>query len=204
MFEILKRDAVRYEKLGGWYACPGFWIVAVYRFGNWAKSLPSPLLRIPFWGLYRVGRILQRALFSVDIWAGPRGARIGAGFCLIHPSNVMIGSAEIGEDCLIFHDVTFGSGPIPGMATVGKGVDVYVGARVLGGVVIGDGSMIGANCVVLRDIPPRSVVVPAQNRIIPRSLSVVANRGVHPAGTRPGSAAGAPEEESSVAADRAK
>ncbi len=204
MFEILKRDAVRYEKLGGWHACPGFWIMAVYRFGNWAKSLPNPLLRVPFWALYRVGRILQRALFSVDIWAGPRGARIGAGFCLIHPSNVIIGAVEIGEDCLIFHDVTCGSGPMPGMPKIGNGVDIYVGARILGGVVIGDNCMIGANCVIMRDIPPRSVVVPAQNGIIPRSLSVVANRGVQPVGTGPGSAAGAPEEDKPVSAERAK
>jgi serine O-acetyltransferase len=70
--------------------------------------------------------------------------------------------------------VTIGTGPTPGTPKIGKNVDIYVGARVLGGIVVGDGSMVGANCVVTRNVPPRSVILAAPNRIIPRSLSPVA------------------------------
>ncbi|MBU1237943.1 MAG: hypothetical protein KJ634_13600 [Gammaproteobacteria bacterium] len=172
MFENLKRDSAQYER---WYVDPGFWIVAVYRFGVWADALPTPLLRIPAWMLYRILR-LPYIFFRVHLWAGTKGARIGPGFHLIHPTNVMIGSGvEIGENCLIFHDVTLGTaGQTLETPKIGKAVDIYCGARVLGGVTIGDGSMVGANCVVTRDIPPASVILSAPGRVIPRTLSPVA------------------------------
>ena len=46
MFENLRRDSAKYEDIGGWHAHPGFWIVAIYRLGVWAHSLPA-FLRIP-------------------------------------------------------------------------------------------------------------------------------------------------------------
>lgn len=174
MFDNLRRDAARYAELGGWYAHPGFWIGAVYRLGMWASSLPHALLRLPFWILYRLLRLPLR-IFNVDVWAGARGARIGPGLCLIHPANIIIGrGVEIGENCLIFHEVTLGTGPTPGIPKIGDNVDIYVGARVLGGVTVGDGSMIGANCVVTKDVPAHSVALAPAMRVIPRSLSKVA------------------------------
>jgi len=56
-------------------------------------------------------------------------------------------------------------------------VDIYPGACVLGGVSIGNRAMIGANCVVTKDVPAESVVVAQPNRIIPRTLSRVARSG---------------------------
>lgn len=177
MFENLRRDSARYAELGGWYANPGFWIVAVYRFGMWADSLPQVILRAPMWILYRLLKLPTR-LFNVDLWAGRRGARIGSGVCLIHPANIIIGGGvEIGENCLIFHEVTLGTGHTPGTPKIGNNVDIYVGARILGGVTIGDGSMVGANCVVTRDVPASSVIISAPARVIPRSLSPVASHG---------------------------
>jgi serine O-acetyltransferase len=174
MFENLQRDISKYKDLGGWYTHPGFWIVAIYRFGMWADSLPSRFLRIPMWVLYRLIKMLWRS-HNVHLWAGRSGTRIGAGLCLIHPMNVLIGSGvEIGEDCLIFHNVTLGTGQIPGRPKIGNNVDVYPGACVLGGVVIGDRSMIGANCVVTRNGPPDSIIITAPSRVIPKSLSPVA------------------------------
>jgi serine O-acetyltransferase len=176
MFEHLRRDAARYASLGGWYANAGFWITAVYRLGMWAASLRHRALRIPAWAVYRVLK-LPLQIFTVDIWAGEgsRGAQIGPGLCLIHPRNVMIGSGvEIGDNCLIFHDVTIGTGPRPGHPRIGRNVDVYVGARLLGGITIGDDCMIGANCVVTRDVPRSSVVSTPPAKIIPRGLSIVA------------------------------
>jgi serine O-acetyltransferase len=149
--------------------------MAVYRFGMWAGALRHPLLRKPMWWLYRLAR-LPLLPFKVHLWAGPAGARIAPGLVLIHPSNVMIGSGvEIGQDCLIFHDVTIGTGPSPGVPKIGRNVDIYVGARVLGGITVGDGAMIGANCVVMRDVPPGSVVLAAPCKVIPRSLSPYAH-----------------------------
>jgi serine O-acetyltransferase len=113
-----------------------------------------------------------RILLNVYI---PPTARIGPGLCLIHPYNILIApNVVIGENCLIFHEVTLGTGPTAGVPTLGNDVDVYVGARILGGVRIGDASMIGANSVVTKSIPARSVVVAPPMRIVPRSLARVA------------------------------
>ena|SRR5689334_9027628 len=185
MFENLRRDASAYKMDGGWCGHPGFWIIAVYRLGMWAHSFDSPFLRIPLWILYRVARVPLR-IFNVDLWAGAKGARIGPGLRLIHPSNIIIArDVEIGSDCLIFHEVTPGTGNIPGRPKIGNNVDIYPGARILGGVVIGDRSMIGANCVVTTDVPADFVVVPPPSRILPKALSPVARRGAAPGAPEP-------------------
>lgn len=166
MIDALRRDAARYATLGGWHAL-GLWVGATYRLGIWAHALP-PVLRIPFVLLYRLVRLVWRIFLNVNIQSG---ARIGPGLCLIHPRNILIpAGVEIAEDCLIFHEVTLGTGPTPGLPKLGRSVDLYVGSRVLGGVTVGDGSMIGANCVVTRDVPAGSVVAPPPPRIIPRAL----------------------------------
>lgn len=171
MFENLKKDCIRYEPLGGWQNNAGFWIVAIYRFGVWADSLANPILRIIMWGFYRIAR-LPYFLFNVNLWAGKTGAKIGSGFCLIHPNNIYIGQGvEIGKDCKLFHEVTLGTGHISGAPKLGNNVDIFVGARILGGITVGDNSMVSANCVVTKDVPEGSIVLFAPNRIIPRSLS---------------------------------
>lgn len=173
MFENLRRDIARNSHDGRWFTNPGFWIVAVYRFGMWAYSLPV-IFRAPLWVLYRLFR-LPFFFYHVQLWAGRGGARIGPGLRLIHPTNVMIGgNVEIGEDCLIFHDVTLGTGQTPGTPKIGNHVDIYPGARVLGGIAVGDRSMVGANCVVTRDMPPESIILAAPGRVMPRALSPVA------------------------------
>lgn len=145
--------------------------MAIHRFGTWTDAISNPLIRLPLWFGYRIARLIYR-LFNVDLWAGQRGAKIGAGFCLIHPANIYIGrNVEIGENCKLFHEVTLGTGHIAGTPKLGNNVDIFVGARVLGGVTIGNNSMISANCVVTKDVPEDSVVISAPNRTIPRSLS---------------------------------
>ena len=175
MFENLRRDLPKYTISGRWYTDSGFWMLVVYRFGTWADALPSKALQIPLGVLYRLLKLLFRSNHFF-LFAGRRGAHIGAGLRLIHPTNVLIGrGVEIGEDCLIFNDVTLGtSGQRPGMAKLGNNVAIYPGARILGGVVIGDNVVIGANCVVIRDVPANSVVLTTPSRVIPRSLSPVA------------------------------
>lgn len=172
MFENLRRDSARYAVLGGWKTHLGFWVGATYRFGAWAHAIPSPLFRIPTVLLYRLAKLPWRVFLNVAI---PPDASIGPGLCLIHPHNIVMGAGvQMGENCLIFHEVTLASGPTPGLPKIGSNVDLYVGARVLGGIEIGDEAMIGANCVVTRNIPARSVVVAAPSRVLPRELAPAA------------------------------
>jgi serine O-acetyltransferase len=168
MLENLRRDRLRYAELGGWYRNTGFWAGATYRFGAWSHSLPT-LPRLPLLVVYWLLKSFWSITLNVHL---PASARIGPGLCLIHPRNIYVpGGVDIGEDCLIFHEVTIGTGPLPpGLPTIGDHVDIYTGARVLGGIVIGDGAKVGANCVVNASVPPGAVVVPAANRVIPASL----------------------------------
>jgi serine O-acetyltransferase len=101
------------------------------------------------------------------------GAVIGRRFFIDHGMGVVIGeTAEIGDDVMIYHDVTLGGRSLNRTKrhpTLGNGVVVGAGARVLGPVVVGAGAQIGANAVVVRDVPEGAVVVgiPGRVRVIP-------------------------------------
>jgi serine O-acetyltransferase len=182
--EALRRDRQRYAELGGWAWNTGYWIGATYRLGVWARTVRPAALRIPLRAIHRLLEMPWLLFLNVSIQA----ESIGPGLCLIHPRNVLIGGGTVlGEDCLVFHEVTFGTNAlIDGKPLVGNRVDVYVGARVLGRVVIGDDAMIGANCVVTRDVPPGYAVLPAKAIMAPRALLGIAAKpkagGVRPPG----------------------
>jgi serine O-acetyltransferase len=164
----LGRDRQRYAELGAaWYRHLGFWIGATHRFGAWSRGLAPPM-RWAVRALVWAARQPWRILLHVEL---PDTARIGPGFCIVHPYSVLVGGeVEFGADCLVFHEVTVGLGMVPGFPVIGDGVHLYAGARVLGGVAIGEGARVGANCVVLGNVPPRSVVAPPPSRPIPQAL----------------------------------
>ena len=86
--------------------------------------------------------------------------RLGGGLLLPHPQGVVIHpDAEIGPNCLLMQQVTLGTGPKPGVPKLGGHVDVGAGAKLLGGIVIGEHATIGANAVVISDVPPHAVAV---------------------------------------------
>jgi serine O-acetyltransferase len=167
--EALRRDASRYEKLGGWLRHEGFWIGATYRAGVRARELPFAL-RVPAVVVIRLfNKVFWRTLLNVNISSG---AKIGAGLYLIHPRNIFIPPSEIGENFTIFQEVTLGAnGDPPQYPKIGDNVVVFVGARVIGGVVVGSDSKIGANCVVTSNIRAGSVVLPAANRVISAAMA---------------------------------
>jgi serine O-acetyltransferase len=87
-------------------------------------------------------------------------AGLGGGLLLPHPQGVVIHpDAEVGPNCLLLQQVTLGTGPRPGTPKLGGHVDVGAGAKVLGGVTIGDHAVIGANAVVISDVPAHAVAV---------------------------------------------
>jgi serine O-acetyltransferase len=103
---------------------------------------------------------LSRALTGVEIHPA---ARIGAEFFIDHGSGVVIGeTAEIGRRVTLYQGVTLGgTGFQRGKRhpTLGDNVTVGSGAKLLGPIVVGDGAKIGANTVVVEDVPPSSTVV---------------------------------------------
>jgi serine O-acetyltransferase len=166
-FECLRADAARYAQFshGKWYRELGFWIGATYRYGAWCWSLPF-VLRLPLGMLYRIVNRFWRFFLHVNISVK---ADIGPGLCLIHPANVWIPTSTIGSNFLIFHEVTIGTNLTrTGMPTIGNNVDIYVGARILGGIKIGDNVKIGANCVVTSNVAANSIVFSAPTRTLKR------------------------------------
>jgi serine O-acetyltransferase len=89
----------------------------------------------------------------------PLGTRIGGGLLLPHPNGIVVHpDSTIGPNCLIFQQVTLG-GAEGGAPHIGGHVDIGTGAKILGGVTIGDHAKIGANAVVLRDVPAFATAV---------------------------------------------
>jgi serine O-acetyltransferase len=167
MLEALRRDSARYAELGGGLRNLGFWVGASCRFGAWTLRIRFAALRWPLKLVAALIRLPILLFLNTDI---PVETLIGPGLCLPHPFNIVMGGgAQIGQDCTIFHEVTLGRGPLPGEPKIGDDVVLFVGARVLGGVVVGDRAEIGANCVITRSVPPDSVVVTA-SRVLPQTL----------------------------------
>jgi len=95
------------------------------------------------------------------------GAKLGRRLVIDHGMAIVIGeTAEVGDDCIIFHEVTLGGvrfDPVKRHPTVGNRVIIGTGAKILGPVLIGDDSKIGANAFVMKDVPPGSIVVGVLN-----------------------------------------
>ena len=101
------------------------------------------------------------------------GAKIGRRLVIDHGMGIVIGeTAEVGDDCLIYHGVTLGgTGKDHGKRhpTIGNNVVVSSGAKVLGSFKVGDNSKIGSGSVVLKEVPPNSVVVGVPGRVVTRN-----------------------------------
>ncbi|WP_308493375.1 serine O-acetyltransferase EpsC [Microbacterium terrisoli] len=115
----------------------------------------------------RAGSQLTRWLTGIEIHPG---AVIGRRFFIDHGMGVVVGeTAEVGDDVMLYHGVTLGGRQREGgkrHPTIGDGVAIGAGAKVLGPITIGAGSVVGANAVVTKDAPPHSVLVgvPAKPR----------------------------------------
>ena len=166
---LLRLVAEDYRTHDGKLLEQGFWAVAVHRFGNWRMGLPR-LVRPPFTVVYRV-------LFRVVEWTCgislPYTTRLGRRVRLWHHSGMLLSARSIGDDVHIRQNTTFGiarRGQETDIPVIGDRVDVGCGVCVLGAVTVGADSVIGANAVVLADVPPRSVVVGVPGRVV-RTLS---------------------------------
>jgi serine O-acetyltransferase len=130
--------------------------------------------RISHWLWHRGARLAARAfaeltriLTGVDIHPG---AVLGAGLFIDHATGVVIGeTAKVGDDVTLYQGVTLGgTGRDTGKRhpTVGDRVTIGAGAKVLGPITVGEDSRIGANAVVIKPVPPSSVVVGVPGQII--------------------------------------
>ncbi len=157
----MARDPAAQSRLETFLASPGLHAVWSHRVAHslWQK----PAYRLPA----RLLSSATRTLTGVEIHPG---ATIGRRFFIDHGMGVVIGeTAVVGDDVMIYHDVTLGGRSLARVKrhpTVGNRVVIGTGARVLGDIRLGDDSQVGANSVVTKDVPNGSVAVgiPAQVR----------------------------------------
>ncbi len=121
-------------------------------------------------GLFFLARLISqhsRRVTGIEIHPG---AKIGRRLVIDHGMGIVIGeTAEIGDDCLIYHGVTLGgTGKDVGKRhpTIGNNVLIATGAKVLGPFKVGDGARIAANAVVLSEIPENATAVGVPARVV--------------------------------------
>jgi serine O-acetyltransferase len=133
--------------------------------------------RITHWLWYHNLRLLARWLshvfrFLTGIEIHP-GATLGPRFFIDHGMGVVIGeTAEVGADVTLYHGVTLGGVSLnkgKRHPTLGDKVVVGAGAKILGAITIGEGTRVGANAVVVKSVPPNSVVVGVPGQVVSRS-----------------------------------
>ena len=147
----------------------GFWALQVYRLGHLRYRFQSRLVRYPLGALHMVLAKLAEIACGVTIGVS---ARIGRRLVIEHSGAIVVhGLAVIGDDCIIRQGVTIGNRRMDrpmDAPHLGHRVNIGAGAKILGAVRVGDDADIGANAVVITDVPAGALAVGVPARIILR------------------------------------
>lgn len=162
---ILERDPAARSTWEVLTCYPGLHALVMHRFAHWCWAH----------GLRWLGRFTSHlARFFTGIEIHP-GATIGRRVFIDHGMGVVIGeTAEVGDECTIYQGVTLGGTSLykgeKRHPTLGRGVVVSAGAKVLGGFTVGDGARVGSNAVVIKPVPAGATAVGIPARIIHKEV----------------------------------
>lgn len=168
MFENIRQDLKAHDD--DW-AAQGFWVMLVYRFGRWRYRVRPALLRKFFSVLYKFLFKLVQIVTGIEL---PCEVELGRGFVIDHFGGIVIsGYARFGDNCRIRNGVVVGLKKVgePCAPIIGNNVDIGAGAKILGPIRVGDNVFIGANAVVICDVPDNSIAVGVPAVIKPRSAN---------------------------------
>ena len=162
---IIERDPAARSRWEVLTCYPGLHAVVMHR---WANAC----WRAGFKWLGRFISHIARGLTGIEIHPG---ATIGRRVFIDHGFGVVIGeTAEIGDDCTIYQGVTLGGTSLSKGAkrhpTLGRGVIIGAGAKVLGAFTVGEGAKVGSNAVVVKEVPPGATAVGNPARIIEKEV----------------------------------
>jgi len=165
---VFERDPAARSTAELLVAYPGLHAVWAHRVEHWLWQ--HGLKLIARWGSHST-----RFFTGIEIHPG---ATIGDGFFIDHGMGVVIGeTAEVGHNVTIYHGVTLGGTNLnkgKRHPTIEDDVVIGAGAKILGAINIGRNSRIGANAVVVKSVPPDSVVVGVPGQVVHRSLPTAA------------------------------
>lgn len=142
--QLRARDVVRLL-----WKHPALWATGIYRASRWCHTHG---LR----GFPTLFERLNMLLFGLEIGSG---MEVGPGLYVPHPSGTVLMAARIGANATFIHAVTVGMRNEWDFPVIGDAVFVGAGARVLGGIKLGDGCSVGANAVVIHDVPAGATAV---------------------------------------------
>ena len=168
MFENIREDWRTHDSK---WSRHGFWVLVVYRFGRWRYGIRSRIVRMPFSFCYKILKFWSEMLLGTEL---PCEAVIGRRLVIEHIGGIVVsGDAIFGDDCTLRNGVTVGlrHKGVRGSPHIGDRVDIGAGAKLLGPIRIGDDAAIGANAVVLCDVPANSIAVGIPARILARKTS---------------------------------
>jgi serine O-acetyltransferase len=163
MFDNIKQDYIAHGRSWG---SQGFWVLIVYRFGRWRYGVRPALLRKLMSLIYKIWFKVAQIVTGVEL---PCEVEIGRNFIIDHFGGIVIsGYAKFGDNCRIRNGVVVGLQTVenPIAPVFGNNVDIGTGAKILGAISIGNDVLIGANAVVIRDVPDNHIAVgvPATNK----------------------------------------
>jgi serine O-acetyltransferase len=145
---------------------PGFRAVAVHRFGVWRMGVRPKLLRAPLSLVYRWAFRRCRNRYGIEL---PYSVRLGRRVVVEHQGGIVVhGASVIGDDCIIRQNCTLGirrMDRLDDAPVLGRGVHLGAGSVVLGRVHLDDGAQVGANAVVLIDVPAGALAVGVPARL---------------------------------------
>jgi serine O-acetyltransferase len=156
MFENIRSDFRAHDR-DCW--AQGFWVMLIYRFGRWRYSVRPAIVRKFFSLIYKVLFKFIQIITGIEL---PCEAEVGSNFVIDHFGGIIVsGYTKFGDNCRIRNGVTIGLRKIEEQIApvIGNNVDIGAGAKLLGPIKIGDNVVIGANAVVLCDVPANSIAV---------------------------------------------
>ena len=163
LWALIREDRRTHD--GKWLE-QGLWAVAVHRFGNWRMGIRPRILRLPFSILYKFLNKLVEWTCGISL---PYTVRLGRRVRIWHHGGMILHAKSIGNDVHLRQNTTFGvarKDTLFELPTIEDRVDIGCGAVVLGAITVGHDSVIGANAVVLKDVPPHSVAVGVPARVV--------------------------------------
>lgn len=163
LLALLREDFRTYDRHLGEL---GLWAIAVHRFGNWRMGIRPKLVRAPLTLLYRFLSLTVEIATGISL---PYTVHVGRRVRIWHHGGIVLHARSIGDETQIRQNTTMGiavTRRLRAIPVIGARVDIGCGACILGAVTVGDDAKIGANAVVLADVPAGATAVGVPARVV--------------------------------------